>query len=318
MLSTENIQSVPITSILKTGLLFIPKILTSNKCGGIGINILWRETDIALMIARLKYNVLLVALIFLMAPGVLFAKEEATAVPAGTLQEKPGPPGVAAQDERGVGPVKMGYVHFPPFVYTEKGKPTGIYMELARKIFLRRALQHEFIELPVKRLYKELEVGRIHVFIGPGGVARAEDNILVSKQPLGITQLNLYRLPATQDVAFSALKNTTVIVLKGYVYGGYITKLTAIDGVKTFPTTSHETAYAMLLAKRAPYVLDYRAPFEAAAKAVGVQPLGISQITAVPAYWVISKSGPAPEALQDVLEEGTAFFGAQNALNVKN
>ncbi|MBL4790328.1 MAG: transporter substrate-binding domain-containing protein [Kordiimonadaceae bacterium] len=200
-------------------------------------------------------------------------------------------------------PIKFGYVNFFPVSYTKAGVPSGEFIDLMNRVVADTGLSFEAYEMPAGRLYRALELGEMHMFFSPkNGSGPRAGSVLLGEKHITEVHVYLYRLAGVKAVAFKDLRDTAVITLVRFKYGGRITDLRKLPGVKILTTTSHATAVLMLKAGRAPYVLDYRRPFEAEAEKAGIVGYEKTLVYGYPAVVMLSKKVPHAGKLLKLLE----------------
>lgn len=213
-------------------------------------------------------------------------------------------------------PVKLIYLDFPPLTYTENGKPSGFFIGLTLEALEGAGLAYTITEMPVGRIYKNLEEGIGHLFIGPqSGAGPKAGTVLTSRAVLGVVKANIFRLDSTPEMPFEQLYNTVLIVHRRYLYGGLLSELKARPNLSLLEVPSHLTAVVMLKAGRAPYVFDYQRPFSEALKNHPEVDVLSTPVLRLPIALVVSKKSPHPQALLALLEASLARVKARrNAL----
>jgi len=214
--------------------------------------------------------------------------------------------GLVARRDSAVGlePVKMAYFDFPPYIYARDGKISGSIASLAHEMMIEAGLKYEFISMPVARIYKDLALGRVHFWIGTPGAAEMVGTTLAGTSVLGTSRLNIYGLGNSLPPKFEELRDTAIITLKGYAYGGRRAELAARPGIQMLATHNHASAFLMLRAGRAPYLLDYHTPSKQTMLELGMSGLGVTNVYERPNHLIVSKKSPQPELLLELLEAG--------------
>jgi len=212
---------------------------------------------------------------------------------------------VAARDSaKGLEPVKMAYFDFPPYIYADHGKISGSIAALAHEMMVEAGLEYEFISMPVARIYKDIAMGRVHFWIGTPGAAEMVGTTLMGTSVVGTSRLNIYGLGDSLPPRFEDLRDTAIITLKGYAYGGRGVELAARPGIRILATHNHASAFLMLQAGRAPYLLDYHTPSEQTMLELGMSGLHSTNVYERPNHLIVSKKSPHPELLLELLEAG--------------
>jgi len=202
----------------------------------------------------------------------------------------------------GIEPVKVAYVDFPPYTHTVKGQAAGAFIELARAVLDDLGLQYEFIEMPVARIYSEMGNGGTHMWLGAPGAPSMEGKIITGTTDIGSIRLNLYGLSGDKPPTLLELRNTSLITIQGYVYGGRINQLKTLVGVRLLPTASHRTAFLMLKSGRAPYVLGYHMPVSLILPGIGINGLEVTNVVSTPSKVNLSLRAPHPHLLLEAVE----------------
>lgn len=198
----------------------------------------------------------------------------------------------------------VGYVEFPPLSYTNAdGKADGSLIHLATKLLNTSGHQYKFIALPSKRVMAYLPTGVIDLWIGIDTHEKLRDFAIVGKQIISKIKLNIYSTNIQNKVVLADLNNKSVIIIRGFNYGGILNYLNNQDNkITTFITNTHHSAFNMLLAKRSPYMIAYEAPVNIELEKQKIN-LHSSEIFELPLYLTISKKTPNAEALLKRLEE---------------
>ena len=209
-------------------------------------------------------------------------------------------------------PVMMGYLHFPPHSYTKDGRGTGIQLELAHKIFARMGQDYKMVEMPAARLYRALASGFVHIWMGANGVPELAKETIASKIVTGNIRLKLYSMREKMPLSFEALKGQKLIIITGFTYNNKIKRIrSAKMNLTLLETTAHKTAFLMLNAGRANYLLDYESPSKIATDKMDIKGLSSEMIEDVPLYHIVSKKAPQPEVLLSLMVEGTKLIFAE-------
>lgn len=187
--------------------------------------------------------------------------------------------------------LKLGYIEFPPFTFTgDSGKPEGILIDLASQVFPEAGYDFDAVSYPVRRLASYIGSGDLDIWMGLKtlpefkGKAYVGDTIVAELILLAYTKGKKAPILKKED-----LSGKTVIVLRGYSYGGWISYINAPENkVNYIKANKHTAAFNMLKAGRADYVLDYKEPSEKALEKVSIPDLEYNQISALPCYFIVS------------------------------
>ncbi len=192
--------------------------------------------------------------------------------------------------------LKLGYIEFPPFTYTDSvKKPNGILLNWASQIFSKAGYTPETHSLPVLRLIGNLVDGKIDIWMGLKSLPQFQGTTFQGNVKVFEVTFRAYTLKGTKEILKKEdLKGTSVIILKGYSYGGgwvdYIKN--PANNIRSYQTNKHTSALKMLMGGRGEYLLDYKAPCEAAQKIVKIKNLNYTNIKTLPIYFIVSKKLP--------------------------
>ncbi len=206
----------------------------------------------------------------------------------------------------GAGPaVKVGYVEFPPVFYTDStGNPRGTLIELMGKVMKEAGYAWDAASYPTERMAKYLARGEIHLWVGSPSLPAFKGTTLVGATELMKIVMRSYFINDTSPIRARAdLRGKKVIILNGYGYGGWINFIKEpANKVSYSETNTHESAFRMLKAGRADYLLDYKRPSDKVLRKIPVPGLAHSDITAFGVHFVVSKKAPAAGKLLENLE----------------
>ena len=209
-------------------------------------------------------------------------------------------------------PVRMGYVHLPPLSYTKNGKPAGLRIEIAHKLFAILDLKYEMIEMPVLRGIRDFTAGRVHVTMAAIGPKLAAIG-MASKRPAGVVRLSLYSMRLEQPLSLENLTDAKLILVKGFTYGGLIQQQKFLQKTNTLlEAMDHQSAFSMLKAGRAEYLLGYARPSSLAMQGIDLQNVGRQLVEEIPFYIFVSRNAPQPEKLLSLLEGAMKLLPAEN------
>ena len=223
-----------------------------------------------------------------------------------------GPLNTALATQQKLELVVMGYLHFPPHSYSVNGRATGSQLDLAHQIFARMGQNYKMVELPAARLYRALASGFIHVWMGANGVPELAEKTLASKLVTGHIRMRLYSMRKEDPVNFDQLKGQKLITISGFTYNDKIKRIQSAEmNLTLLETTAHRTAFLMLDAGRADYLLNYELPSKIAIAKMGIRGLSSELIEEVLLYHIVSKKAPQPEALLSLMVEGSKLVLAE-------
>ncbi|WP_431978008.1 substrate-binding periplasmic protein [Pseudomonas oligotrophica] len=212
----------------------------------------------------------------------------------------------------------VGYYDFPPVMYRdEHGVTRGEMADLTRQVLRQAGYQPRFRQLPSARLYAALVDGTVDVWLGAPGKIELRSHTLESRHNVGHTQLNLYHRADTPPPRIpDSLAGQGLIILNGYSYWPRINRLLqdpALD-IRLLRTASHHSALAMLLHRRADYLLDYQLPAEQVRREQGLAALPHVVLQRVPVHFIVSRHIADSEAVLDNLDRAFVELRAAGRL----
>lgn len=200
--------------------------------------------------------------------------------------------------------LKLGYIEFVPVFSTNaKGQPEGLLIDLAAQVIPKAGYTWEAYSYPVKRMSEYVANGKLDLWIGLKTIPDFEDTTYKGKSELLKITLQAFRIKPLPDIKHKEdLKYQSVIILRGFSYGGWINFIKdPKNNVNYIETHDHKAALNMLKAKRADYLLDYQNPVKKALEQMPLDNLKSNTISSFGAYFVVSKKTPnACEVLQNL------------------
>jgi polar amino acid transport system substrate-binding protein len=210
--------------------------------------------------------------------------------------------GTGMADDR----IKLGYIEFPPYTSTsDSGVPEGILIDLAAKVFPKAGYDWYAVSYPVMRLADYLVNGELDVWMGLKTLPQFENRAYIGETIVAELILNSYtRGDKPLITTKEDLSGKTVIVMRGYSYGGWINYIAAPENnVGYIKTNKHTAAFNMLKAGRADYVLDYKDPSDMALKEVYIADLKVQRISSLPCFFIVSGKMPNGQEVLKRLEK---------------
>ena len=202
--------------------------------------------------------------------------------------------------------IEFGYPEMPPRTFTNaRGEPEGTHFRVARALFAKAGIAWHAAGYPALRLVKNLQDGTTNFSM----LVRHPmllDCCIYSKDPIDVEEILVYRTGDKAPVKTRAgLAGKHVIVITGYSYGGLADYLKdPLNKITPVVAASHQSAFDMLVAKRADYLLDYIGPAtETLAQHEPIAGLSDEVLDSTPLYLVLSKSYPDAERVMVSLEE---------------
>ncbi len=202
--------------------------------------------------------------------------------------------------------LKLRYIEFPPFTYTdEKGVPSGILIDLAKKVYPEAGCDFVAVSYPVRRLASYIGSGDLDIWMGLKTLPEFEGKSYVGKSVIAELVLRAYtRGKKAPILTQNDLAGKSIIVMRGYSYGGWITYIEdPKNKINHIKANKHDAAFNMLRAGRAEYLLDYREPSESALQKIKIPDLSFNQISALPCYFVVTKKLPDGQEIVDRLDK---------------
>lgn len=142
-----------------------------------------------------------------------------------------------------------------------QGLPANPLLKAAELIFDRAGLPWRAHPYPATRMFETLRNGTANFSMLVKSPA-LEQCCVVGKKVIAGTELRVYHAPATPAIhRRDDLRGKSVIVIRGYSYGGLLAWLSASESQVTLHSAvSHQVAFTMLEHGRADYLLDYSGP----------------------------------------------------------
>jgi hypothetical protein len=194
--------------------------------------------------------------------------------------------------------IEYGYPEQKPRTYTnEKGQPDGYYPRLLNILFKKADMKWRATSYPAPRLMENLNTGATNFSILVKN-AKLDSCCLYSSNPVWFDGLMVYWIGDKPPIKSKEdLIGKSLIVMAGYSYGGFVGFINDPQNrITSEPAETHASAFRMLEAGRADYLLNYGEP--AQAEALDLRPvanLHSAEISRVHMYFVISKSYPNAE-----------------------
>lgn len=211
-----------------------------------------------------------------------------------------------AKDGKDIVEIEYGYPSQSIFVATvnDKGQPDTPMTLVAEELMKRAELPWHAMPYPAKRLFKNLKTGTTNFSI----LVRAsslKDSCIFSKKPIYNTKLNAYYIGDKIPIKSKEdLAGKHIITIRGYSYGGLRKFILDPANHITFEETStHKSAFEMLSANRADYLIDYASAAGDILKLHPIKGIKSNSLSQLDIYLVLSKSYPDAEGLMEKLEK---------------
>lgn len=184
-----------------------------------------------------------------------------------------------------------------------KGLPANPLLKAADAIFARAGIPWQAHPYPAARMFETLRNGTANFSMLVKSPA-LEQCCVVGRKPVAGTELRVYHgvgKPAIRSR--DDLRGKSVILIRGYSYGGLLAQLTAPDsGVAVQSAVSHQVAFDMLERGRADYLLDYSGPAREILAARPGLDLRHETLERLDVYLVLWRGYPNAEATMARLE----------------
>lgn len=167
-------------------------------------------------------------------------------------------------------PLEVGVIWFPPFYTIEKdleGRVTGISglnVDIITKVLDSMGKSYELKYYPAKRLYRNLTTGSTDIFYGikvPPSLIPSQD-VLYSQTKINRITLRVFHLKSAPVIRRKEdLVGKSVIVFRGYGYGGFIDYLkNPSNQLKIYVADTQINGFKMLKKERAAYLVAFERP----------------------------------------------------------
>lgn len=203
--------------------------------------------------------------------------------------------------------VRLAYVEFFPYSYTEDGKPKGVLIDAFIASAQKLGFSYTMEGPPVKRIFQGIAHGDYDVFLGVKTAEAFKDTTLVSDTVIARIELRAWAMGREPAVKVKEdLAGKSIITMAGYTYGGWrafiddpANKITRIEA------TTPAQALSLLKRDRAPVLLQYQLPMEQALAGEVIPELKSNLISSADLHIVVSKKMPDAAIFLKRLE--TAF-----------
>jgi len=142
-------------------------------------------------------------------------------------------------------PLIIAYVDFPPYEYSENGRPAGILVTIVKQVFEQAAIPYKLQFLPFKRAYSEVKVGKIDGLFNFYKIPERKPYFDYSK-PILQNPLVFFVRKETHIKydTLADLKGLSVGAMLGYTYGSEFDKTTHFNIDRA---SSHQGNFSKLL-----------------------------------------------------------------------
>ncbi len=202
--------------------------------------------------------------------------------------------------------LELGICNFPPFyVVTSHTEISGSKTDILRKVLNMSHVQFTEAGYPPKLLYNNLARGETHFWMGLKNVPIYHDHVLYSSMKTDSIEMRVYTRNGIEPPEnIKKLAGESLIVIRGYSYGGLISYITSPESlIKVDSTNSHKQAFKKLVTERGNYFLTYKLPAEAIIQEEGFRNLRYSTIKKLDLYFVVSKKTPNAVKIMNEMEK---------------
>ncbi|WP_295717887.1 transporter substrate-binding domain-containing protein [uncultured Halovibrio sp.] len=199
-------------------------------------------------------------------------------------------------------PLEFGYIHLPPFGYTDsEGQSKGYLVELARQVFSAMDQPVRFVQHPATRLYRQIDSGETAFTLAAADLHRLKNTAVEAEEPAITLNLTVYHRKDTQPVSdVEQLKGHHVVLMKGYSYGQLGRFFEAeSDAMRITEARTHQSALQMIQFGRADYLLNYQTSADTTIAQHGLTGLESDVIARLDVHFFVSKMLANAQALAD-------------------
>ncbi|MFL0799080.1 MAG: hypothetical protein K6L80_01410 [Agarilytica sp.] len=207
----------------------------------------------------------------------------------------------------------LAYVHPEPPVLTQFNESGLAYDPILKKVeaMLKEAgIPWKDAPVPVYRMYNYLKT-KPEYFSILIKTPYIEECCITSKLPVFHLELGVYRKPDTPPIqTLQALASKSIITIEDYNYGSVRPFLSdKKNKLAIYPAKTHQSAYSMLKANRADYLLDYRGPADTIKEEKEKHGIQYDVLESLKLYLIFNKDYPNVESLITTLEEISGKLG---------
>lgn len=159
-------------------------------------------------------------------------------------------------------------------------------------------------EYPAARLFRALADGSSNFTILVNA-PQLQECCITSSQPIIETEVRIYRnFGATAIAQREELNGKKIITIRGYSYGRLKTFLdNPENSITQYSTDTRESAFAMLAAGRADYLLDYKGPAIEALQRQPIEGVEFNTLEMIYIYLALHRSYPKANEQMQVFEQ---------------
>ena len=213
--------------------------------------------------------------------------------------------------------LEFGYIHLPPFGYTDsEGEHKGYLIELARRVFDGMEQPVRFTQHPASRLYQQIDTGETAFTLASADLHRLSQTAIEAQEAAITLTLTLYRLKGTPSItSVEQLRGEHLVLLKGYSYGKLGEFFESERGrIRISEARTHHSALRMIQYDRADYLLDYQTSADLTIARNGMTGFARDVIGRVPVHFFVSKELDNAQALADAWDRSLRQLKASDRL----
>lgn len=216
--------------------------------------------------------------------------------------------------------LQVGYLNFPPYEYSDHGRPRGPLIDILSKVADEAGFRLEFRLLKPQQLYRYLRDGSVDVWPGLTGVPDLQSYIYESRHTLMHLRLSAYAIAPTAPVtSLDELSGSRLIFIEGYTYSGLGRMLRQRARHNTvIPASTQQAALQMLAKGQADYLIDYQRPVETALRSMTITGLRASPLSERSAAFIVSRKIPHAWDLMEKLDRTYAELLQKGVIKPEN
>ncbi len=203
-------------------------------------------------------------------------------------------------------PLRMGYVEFAPYYYTDKdGHAKGHMIDMAKAMAKHAGYSLTFRSYPPRRLARSVVMGKTDLFLGMSTLSGFAGGALISSMPIDTIELRAYSLKPMPPIEQKEdLNGKRILLLHGYSYGDWSYHIKdPRNKIEYHMANTHTQALSMLERRPIDYLLDYKLPIAYATREVETPQLHSNKVFTLKPRMMVSKKHPQAETLMKQFEE---------------
>ncbi len=199
----------------------------------------------------------------------------------------------------------FGYMEFPPHYYTgQSGKAEGYLIDLIHELAAISGYKVKPILLPPKRAVRMVAAGKVDLWFGLPTIAIYKDRVLISKSPVEQLTLKLYSTnPITDFRGRDQLAGKSIVVMRGYTYGGLIDFIKdPQNNISLLQVSDHHQGLRVLVGRKMDYLIDYERTVDMVIDKANVPPLYSYELSSIDVYLTVFRGLKNAEEIMAKLE----------------